>query len=176
MKPPSRRLATQADAALLQGFSCARLGRYPQRDPEPWAQAIQGWIRGAAIREQAKQADRDLRVLIFDDPDTGDLVGVSAHVKWGPEQSGQRFILTVAVALPLRGFATSTGHTVAHHILRDTITDISDTEGGPVLVTSRVDPRNNPSRRLLARFGFSEGYPPTDTETLIDVVRAVHRS
>lgn len=173
MKPPSRRLATPSDAALLQGFTCANRVRYPAPDPEPWAQTIQGWIRGAAIREQAKQASRDLRVLLFDDLDTGQLVGVSAHLTWGPEPTGHRFILAVAVALPLRGVQTSSGQTVAHHVLSDTLTDICDSEDGPVLVASRVDVRNTPSRRMLARFGFGESSPLDTSDTLIDVVRTI---
>lgn len=175
MKPPSRRLATPSDAALLQGFACAGHARYPEPDPEPWARSIQGWIRGAAVREQAKQASRDLRVLLFIDLDTGQLAGVSAHVKWGTEPTGHRFVLAVAVALPLRGLTTSSGQTVAHHVLTDTLADIADSEEGSVLVTSRVDIRNEPSRRMLARFGFVEARPLSVTDTMIDVVRTIRR-
>ncbi|NDC79127.1 MAG: N-acetyltransferase [Chitinophagia bacterium] len=110
-------------------------------------------------------------MLLFDDLETGQLVGVSSHVRWGAEPTGQRFILAVAVALPPRRLKTSSGQAVAHHVLTGTLLDISDSEEGLVLVTSIVDIRNEPSRRLLATCGFREASPVSVTDTMIDVVR-----
>lgn len=105
---------------------------------------------------------KDLRVLLFEDPDSGALVGVSAHVRTQDAPPAiQRLLIVVAVDLDHRGSILTTGQTLGSAVVSSTLLDVADSDDGPVDVFGLVTEGNLRSRGLLRRLGFRE----MDSET-----------
>ena len=154
------RLAKATDAQALQSFTCARPYRFPDRDPEPWASEVQGWIRGEAWRDTRKNAGLPYsqRLVLFDDADSGggEILAVASYYVHDRQPSALSVRMpALAVALQARGTTLPNGSTVAQTCLELTLREVRLVGTGVIIATGLVHTNNKPCQRLLARQGFT---------------------
>ncbi|GAA3909075.1 hypothetical protein GCM10023084_71620 [Streptomyces lacrimifluminis] len=169
MERVSWSLGTKANRIELQDFDCcpgcrADTVRHPDDNREcvtGWAHSLQKYIHQRAIPATNSRArTHDQRLILLRDADV--LVGVGVHYLEEPaDESGtvfERRIDAYATAVQVHGQKLSTGEHASKVLLRAVVSDIA-TRHSPddfVLLTALVDPKNQPSRGCLERYGFHE--------------------
>ncbi|MEU9734070.1 hypothetical protein [Streptomyces sp. NPDC048002] len=163
----SWRAATKADKTLLQGFTCTeparrlRNGR-PAPHHREWELEVQTWFRsGDALADANEDAAYGGRLLLgFVE---GDLAVCTSHARLrnpGVETPLRKHLgfegpIRVLKAVGIARVHRGAGGLLADQALDDVLADMLDQESSrETLVLGRVDSRNKPSERFVARNGF----------------------
>ncbi|MFD9690195.1 hypothetical protein ACFWXO_31055 [Kitasatospora sp. NPDC059088] len=162
---------TQGDRLALQNFECTTpKPSYGEPHPRPWEWDVQADIRQRLLKDTARHAQRDQRLLIADDDDGLAAVVAHAQMKECPSEINVppgvpiRLLVVIAVANRHR----RNGGAFADHALVECLYDILDREQGSdhIVVVTKIDFRNLPSMALAQRNGLELEVPGDENDPL----------
>jgi len=170
--PLTWRDAARTDRRLLQGFQCTidfvrdRSGR-PRFHARPWELDVQSHLRRTA---PPHGPDQRLRLGL---DEAGTLAAVTEQARVVVEGSISVVKLqALAVSAEVRGQGGRVADDALDDALSCSVELASASAAAEVLVIGWVDPRNRPSRELLARAGFGlRGDAPGGLEEWVVMVK-----